>query len=73
MEVSETFTGVLPLFSVGSHERGTPSAHTSAAVCFAIALCWLYPRGKVAFVTLATLAATQRIAGGAHFLSDVLW
>ena len=73
LDVAETFTGLLPLFSVGSGERGTPSSHTAAAVAFAIALCWLYPRGRSAFLSLATLAAAQRIVGGAHFLSDVFW
>jgi membrane-associated phospholipid phosphatase len=43
------------------------------AVAFAIGLGWLYPRGRYVFMTLAVLAAVQRIAGSAHFLSDVFW
>ena len=72
-QLTETFSGLLPLFSVGSSERSTPSAHTAAAVAFAVALAWLYPRARSAFFCLVVLAATQRLAGGAHFLSDVFW
>ena len=72
-EFTDSFTSVLPLFSVGSTERSSPSAHTAVAVAFAIGLGWLYPRGRYVFMTLAVLAAVQRIAGSAHFLSDVFW
>ena len=72
-EFTDSFTSVLPLFSVGSTERSSPSAHTTVAVAFAIGLGWLYPRGRYIFLTLAALAAAQRIAGSAHFLSDVFW
>jgi membrane-associated phospholipid phosphatase len=72
-ELAETFSGLLPLFTVGSTERSIPSAHTAAAVAFAVALAWLYPRARSAFFCLAILAAAQRLSGSAHFLSDVFW
>ena len=72
-QAADTFTGLLPLFSVGSSHRGCPSAHTTVVFAFAIGLCWLYPRGRYLFITFALLAAMQRLAANAHFLSDVCW
>ena len=71
--LADTFGGLFPLFSGGSTAQSTPSSHTAAAVAFALALCWLFPRGRWVFATLAVLAASQRLAGGAHYLSDVFW
>lgn len=76
--VWDTFLGVLPHASnqfadAGSHTiQSFPSAHTATAVAFAFALAWRYPRGKWLFAALAILAAFQRIAVGAHYLSDTL-
>jgi membrane-associated phospholipid phosphatase len=50
-----------------------PSAHAAASVGFAYSLGQLYPRGRVWFYVLATLCALNRIDGGAHFASDVVW
>ena len=63
-----------PLWNVGHGHggQGFPSAHAASAVGLAVALCWLYPRGRFLFVGLAALACLQRIETGAHFLSDVL-
>ena len=72
-QITDTFTGLFPLFSVGSSHRGCPSAHTTVVFAFAVGLCWLYPRGRYLFIALAILAATQRITSGAHFFSDVCW
>ncbi len=66
-----TFQGWMPLLGAGSGGQSFPSAHTATAVGLAVALTWLYPRGRVLFPTLAVLVACQRIQGGAHFLSDV--
>ena len=49
-----------------------PSGHTATAVGLAFALSSLYPRGRALFAVLAVLAASQRILGDAHFLSDTL-
>jgi membrane-associated phospholipid phosphatase len=77
--VATTFRG----FSLASREnrdvmfhagyQSLPSAHTATAFGLAIALSWLYPRGKIWFLTLAILVAASRVDGGAHFLSDVCW
>ena len=48
-QITETFTGMFPLFSVGSSHRGCPSAHTTVVFTFAVGLCWLYPRGRYLF------------------------
>jgi membrane-associated phospholipid phosphatase len=63
-----------PLWNVGhgQGEQSFPSAHAASAVGLAVALSWLYPRGRILFVGLAILACMQRIATSAHFLSDVL-
>ena len=41
-------------------------------MALALALGWLYPKGKWLFLLLALLVACQRIECGAHYLSDVL-
>ncbi len=69
---SETFGNWLPLLSE-SAQQSTPSSHTATGVAFAIALCWLFPRGRWIFAVLAILASCQRMTSGSHYLSDVLW
>ena len=48
-----------------------PSAHTCTAFGLAIALCWLYPRGRFLYLACAGLAAVQRVVSQAHWPSDV--
>ena len=48
-----------------------PSAHTATAFALALSLTWLYPRGRLFYFTLASLAALQRIVSLAHWPSDV--
>lgn len=68
----ETFGAWLPLFHGPSSQHSFPSGHTAVAVAVAIALSWLYPRGRWLFALLAVLVACQRITGGHHYLSDSL-
>jgi membrane-associated phospholipid phosphatase len=68
----ETFGGWFPLGRGGSSLQSFPSAHTATAIGLALALAWLYPRGRWLFAGLAVLVACQRLQCGAHFLSDVL-
>jgi membrane-associated phospholipid phosphatase len=70
--VGDTFGQWLPLFSAGSIGQSFPSSHTATAIGLAVALGWLYPRGRWLFATLALLVACQRVQAGAHFLSDAL-
>ncbi|MDY0167857.1 MAG: phosphatase PAP2 family protein [Thermoguttaceae bacterium] len=70
--VLATFTGWLPLGRGGALSQSFPSAHTATAVGFAVALAWLYPRGRWVFATLAILVACQRMQSRSHYLSDVL-
>jgi membrane-associated phospholipid phosphatase len=70
--VADTFGRWLPLMSVGSGRQSFPSAHTATAVALAIALAWLYPRGRWLFASLAVLVAAERMQTGAHYLSDTL-
>ena len=69
--VWETFQGWFPLASAGYEGQSIPSGHAAQAAALAIALAWLYPRGRWLFATFAVLAALQRIVSGAHFASDV--
>ena len=71
--VAETFGGWLPLFGSGSHQQSFPSAHAATAVGLAIALVWVYPRGRWLFASLAVLVVCQRIASGNHYLSDTVF
>ena len=66
----ESFSGWFPLGAGGSAVQSFPSAHTATAVGLALALAWLYPRGRWLFVVLALLVAGQRLQSCAHFLSD---
>lgn len=71
--VMATFGGWFPLLSAGSKAQSTPSSHTATAVGLALGLIWLYPRGRWLFVTLALLAACQRIVVRDHYVSDTCW
>jgi membrane-associated phospholipid phosphatase len=59
-------------FGGGARWTSFPSAHTTGAFALAAGLSWFYPRGRILFMTLATITAAQRILHGAHFLSDTL-
>ncbi len=72
-DMLDSFGGWFPLLSNSSWEQGFPSSHTATAVGLAIALSWLYPRGRWLFPALAALAGMQRVLAEAHFLSDALW
>ncbi len=70
--VWSTFGQWFSALVAGSPGQSFPSAHTATAVGFAAALTWLYPQGRLLFPLLAVLVGCQRIACGAHYLSDVL-
>lgn len=80
--VFDTFTGYYQLSAENglnefvttvsrSEIRSFPSGHTAAAFGLAIALGWLYPRGRWLFFAFAGLAALQRLSSLSHFPSDV--
>jgi membrane-associated phospholipid phosphatase len=75
---AETLPSALETFgsipgSLHDHSlQSFPSGHTATAVGLAIALCRLYPSASPLFICFAILAACQRIAVGAHFVSDTL-
>ena len=71
-DVWTTFGSWFPLGSAGSAGQSFPSGHAAVAVGLAMALIWLYPRGRRLFIALAVLVACQRVASEAHYLSDVL-
>ena len=70
--LEDTFSRWLPLGAGGSAQQSFPSAHAATAIGLAIALGWLYPRGRWLFAALAVLVACQRIQVGNHYLSDTL-
>ncbi|HTV47432.1 MAG TPA: phosphatase PAP2 family protein [Phycisphaerae bacterium] len=49
-----------------------PSGHAVVAFSVAAALCYLSPRGRVLFVTVAALVGFSRVVMQAHFYSDVI-
>ncbi len=71
---ASTWHGILPAgeFNMDYATQAFMSAHTATAIGLALGLSWLFPRGRWLFLTLACLAATQRIAFEAHWLSDVV-
>jgi len=73
--VWDSFGGWMPVIWAedwGHAMQSFPSGHTATAVGLAIGLRWLYPRATPLFILCTALAGFQRIASGAHFLSDVL-
>jgi membrane-associated phospholipid phosphatase len=70
--VTDTFGEWLPLLGDGAGGQSFPSAHTATAVGMAVALAWLYPRGRWLFALLVVLVACQRVEVKAHYLSDTL-
>jgi membrane-associated phospholipid phosphatase len=68
-----TFGQWLPLTKAGSAGQSFPSGHTATAVGLAIALAWLYPRGRWLFFALAACVGLHRVASSAHYISDVLF
>ena len=73
--VLSTFGPVLPYLhgiSLDASVQSFPSGHTATAVGLAMGLNWQYPRGRWLFAMLAILAASQRIAINAHFVSDTM-
>jgi membrane-associated phospholipid phosphatase len=58
--------------SWGHAVQSFPSGHAATAVAFALTLGTVYPRGRWLFLFFAGMASFQRMAAGAHFLSDVL-
>ncbi len=70
--VFDTFGRLAPLGRGGSGMQGFPSSHAATVAGLAVVLSWLYPHGRRLFAILAALACLQRLAVGAHFLSDVL-
>lgn len=69
---ADTFIRWLPGFSSPTKEQSFPSGHAATAAALAAALAWRYPQGTWFFALLAMLAGMQRLAEGAHYLSDVL-
>ncbi|MGD9854773.1 MAG: phosphatase PAP2 family protein [Planctomycetaceae bacterium] len=69
---SDSFERLFPFLHDGVSLKSFPSAHTAAAVAFAVLLSHLFPRGKWLFGMTAALVAVQRIEVCEHFLSDVL-
>lgn len=76
--IRESFIGWLPsVFLRGQIDYGYayqsfPSGHTATAVGLAWGLSYVYPQGRWLFCLFAMMAALQRIATGAHFLSDTV-
>lgn len=49
-----------------------PSGHATAAFALAAVLCYLSPRGRVVFVTVAAGCAVSRVIMQSHFWGDVI-
>ncbi len=74
-ELGHSFAGWLPILESGylreSWRQSFPSGHTATAFSLAVALSWAFPRGRVIFYCLASLAGLQRIVSNSHWPSDV--
>jgi len=63
--------GFVPL-SLDSTLRSFPSGHATTAFALALALSALFPRQRLAWLTLGALVAASRFAINAHFFGDVV-
>ena len=68
--IIDSFVGWFTFGAGGSAQQSFPSSHTATAFGLALALSWLYPRGRYYFAALAILVAVQRFYSQAHFVSD---
>ncbi len=50
-----------------------PSGHANTAAALVVALCLIFPRYRLIFLSLALLVIMSRVALCIHFLSDVIW
>jgi membrane-associated phospholipid phosphatase len=69
----DTFGPWLPLLNNHSSGQSFPSSHAATAAGLAIALSYVYPRGRFLFPAFAALACFQRVLEQSHFTSDVFW
>ncbi len=69
--VWETFQSFFPVVYGIKAGHSFPSAHTTTAYGFAVALSVVYPRGRWVFLILATIVGLGRVQSQSHFLSDV--
>jgi len=68
---TSTFNGLFPIFSAGSTGQSFPSGHTATAAGMAVALGFMYPRGRWLFASMALGVAASRVIVHAHFPTDV--
>ena len=59
-------------FRYGAKVASFPSGHTATSVAAAIVLSALFPRWRPELTLFACLIAISRVAGGAHYPSDVI-
>jgi membrane-associated phospholipid phosphatase len=69
---TSTFHGWFPMFSTGAPDQSFPSAHAMTATGLAVALAFLYPRGRWLFALAAAAVMVQRVIVHAHFPTDVM-
>ena len=62
--------GLAGIFKGGN--AAFPSGHATLAFATAAALAWLVPRARWVFFAVAGMLAFERVAEGAHYLSDVV-
>jgi membrane-associated phospholipid phosphatase len=67
-----TFENVFAGPSLRDAYHSFPSGHTSVAFCLAYILSHYFPRYRWAFYLMALVMGLQRVAGLAHFSSDVI-
>jgi membrane-associated phospholipid phosphatase len=67
-----TIHGFFPALSAGSTGQSFPSGHTATAAGLAVALTFMYPRGRWFFAALAATVAVSRVIVHAHFPTDVV-
>ena len=73
--ISTSFGAWLPAWNVHDWDhplQSFPSGHTATAVGLTVGLIRMYPQGRQLFVAFAVLAAFQRMAASAHYLSDTV-
>lgn len=59
-------------FKFNAYYWSFPSGHTTVIAAVMAGLCYLKPRGKILFITIALVISFMRIVLSQHYISDVM-
>lgn len=67
----ENISGLAP-FQRALEDCSFPSGHSQSIWAAMLALAWIYPRWRMAFLAVAVVVAASRVIIGTHYASDIV-